>query len=237
MNENKKNDDRLHSGHRQRLKNRALEEGLDSFSAHEVLELLLFYSMPYKDTNELAHHLVNRFGNFWGVLNADYQDLLRVDGIGPNTASLLALMPEFFRRYQMDSYEERVCLSDVHQIGEYVVNLFIGQKNETFYMICLDILGRLNRAALIAQGTLSEVSLYPRAIMETALRYQSKNVILAHNHPGGNMRPSSDDIQLTAHIVSVLNGVGIKVLDHIIVHGKEYYSFVEKGVMPDLLKI
>jgi len=227
----KSSSDALHSGHRRRLKELCLAEGLDSFSPHQVLELLLFYALPYRDTNELAHRLLQRFGSFAGVLNADYQDLLDVPGVGPNTASLLTLMPEFFRCYQKDAGQDLTCLSDRSRLLDYAMGLFIGCSHERFYLICLDTQNRVNQAALINEGTLDQVTVYPRLVVETALRHRAKSVVLAHNHPGGAMRPTASDVQLTQHIAAVLTEIGITVLDHLIISGGKYYSFQEKGLL------
>jgi len=223
--------DALHSGHRQRLKELCLAEGLDSFPPHQVLEVLLFYALPYRDTNELAHRLLQRFGSFAGVLNADYQDLLEVPGVGANTASLLTMMPEFFRRYQTDAGRDPVCLSDRERLLDYVLGLFIGCSHERFYLICLDTQNRVNQSALINEGTLDQVTIYPRLVVEAALRHKAKSVVLAHNHPGGAMRPTAADVQLTQHIAAVLTEIGITVLDHLIVCNGKYYSFQEKGLI------
>ncbi len=223
--------DKPHTGHRQRMKELCLAEGLDSFPPHQVLELLLFYAVPYRDTNELAHRLLARFGSFAGVLNADYQDLLEVPGVGANTASLLTLMPEFFRRYQTDPGQGPIRLSDRERLLDYIKGLFIGYGHECFYLICLDTQNRVNQAALINEGTLDQVTIYPRIVVEAALRHKAKSVVLAHNHPGGAMRPTASDVQLTQHIAAVLTEIGITVLDHLIINGANYFSFHEKGLL------
>lgn len=221
----------LHSGHRQRLKERALYEGLDSFQSHQLLELLLFYALPYRDTNELAHRLLSRFGSFSGVLNADYEDLVSVEGIGPHAASLLTLMPDFFRRYHSDQAAPQPQLNTRAKIIDYAVGLFIGCDHERFYMICLDTQDRVVQAALINEGTLDQVTVYPRVVVETALRHRAKTVVLAHNHPGGALRPTAADVQLTQHIAALLAEIGITVQDHLIVAVDKYYSFQEKGLL------
>ena len=223
--------EKLHAGHRQRLKEQCLENGFDGLPSHQVLELLLFYAMPYKDTNELAHRLLDRFGSFAGVVNADYQELLQVNGVGPNTACLLALLPEFFRRYQLDMFGKRPRIADRQQLAEYAQALLAGKHYEAMYIVCMDAQRRVTGAPVLGEGTLSEVVVYPRNTVEMALRYQAKYVVLAHNHPGGTLRPSSADVQLTDQLRAVLRAVGITVLDHVIVAGDGYYSFADHGLI------
>lgn len=229
---NKNHNGSLHSGHRQRLKNCALTTGLDGMSDFQVMELLLFYAMPYRDTNELAHALLEHFGSFSAVLEADYQNLLEVKGIGPNTATLLTLMPDFFRRYQQDKAGNDVFLLDLPQYVNYTKSFFIGKKYEEFYMICLNRQRRLIRPVLLNTGSLSNVHIYPRVVVDKALLHNAKYVILAHNHPGGKLEPSAYDIQTTKEIIAVLDKLSIKVLDHLIISGDKYFSFIEKGLIP-----
>ena len=220
-----------HEGHRERLKQRCLDEGLDNFCDHQVLELLLFYALPYQDTNELAHRLLDTFGSFSGVLNADYSELLRVKGVGRHTAALLAFMPDLLRRYQMDQFGPRPNLRNLSQAGEYCCAMFLGHSYESFYMLCLDLQGNLNRAALIGEGTINNVPVYPRIAVETALRHRAAAVILAHNHPGGSPQPSREDIVLTEKITQALATINVPVLDHLIVAGGQYISLGQKGLI------
>lgn len=222
----------LHKGHRERLKQRALEEGLDAFTEHQALELLLFFAMPYKDTNELAHRLLASFGSFDSVLDADYHELLRVEGVGPNTATLFSLMPEFYRRYMRAKLRERPLLIERRQAGAFICSLFIGQHYESFYLICLDAHQRLLKAALLSTGTIDHVGVYPRVAVETALRYHAHSVLLAHNHPSGEPQPSHLDIQLTEGIRQAMELIGIRVRDHFIACGDHYISLSELGLMP-----
>ncbi len=223
--------DRIHSGHRQRVKQRFLKEGLVSFADHQVLELLLFYGLPYQDTNGLAHILYQRFGSLAAVLDADYHDLMEITGIGSNTALLLTMIPEITRRYLIDKASFKTTVHSLEALGEYAVNLFIGRHYEAFYLICLDSQNHILCPAMIAEGTINEVSIYPRIVVETALRHKAKSVALAHNHPGGSLRPTAVDMQLTQRIALVLAEINIEVLDHIIVCNDEYLSFAAKGLM------
>lgn len=221
----------MHEGHRERLKNRFLKEGLDSFEQHQVLEMLLFYSIPRKDTNELAHMLINRYGSLAGVLEADPRDIASISGLGLNSAVLLSLIPSLARLYFKDKWGTKPVLNSSSKAGEYAVSLLTGRQYEVFYVICLDSQNRVNYPALVHEGTINEAPVYPRLIVETALRHQAGSVILAHNHPGGSLQPSGADIEVTGKIATALNAISISVIDHIVVAGDRYVSFAEKGLI------
>jgi DNA repair protein RadC len=221
----------LHTGHRKRLKNRFLEEGLDSFEPHQVLELLLFFSIPRRDTNEIAHKLLKKFGSLSGVFEADIKELVKVEGIGENSAFLISMIPQLSRRYLNDKWRDKPELNSSSKAGEYAISLFAGRTYEVFYVICLDAQNRVNYAALVHEGTINEAPIYPRIIVETALRHKANSVILAHNHPGGSLNPSRGDIEATKVIKNALESISIKVVDHIIVCGERYVSFAERGLL------
>ena len=221
----------LHKGHRQRVKDRYIAESLDSFEDHQVLELLLYYAIPYRDINDLAHRLLDKYGSLSGVFEADYYDLRTVSGIGANTAMLLTMVPSLSRVYQLDKWGKKPILGSTAALGEYAVNLFIGRTYEVFYLICLDAQNRVNHAALIYEGSINEVAIYPRIVVETAIRHKAKNVVLVHNHPGGSLRPTSSDMDLTWRLVDIMKDISISVVDHIIVSNSSYLSFAEKGLL------
>lgn len=225
----------MHEGHRKRLKMRFLKEGLDSFEPHQVLELLLFYSIPRRDTNELAHKLLERFGSLSAVFDADIKDIVKVPGIGENSAFLLTLIPQLARRYNNDKWGPKPELNSSTKAGKYAVSLFGGRTYEAFFIICLDAQNRVNYSELVHEGTINEAAVYPRLLVEAAIRHKANSVILAHNHPGGTLNPSRADIEATRTICTALESISIKVLDHIIVCGDEYYSFAENGRL-ELLK-
>lgn len=222
---------KLHEGHRQRVKSRYLAEGLDSFADHQVLELLLFYCIPMKDTNELAHKMLGEFGSLAGIFEADPKDICKRCGVSENTAILISLIPSLSRRYFKGKWGDKPVLSSSTKAGEYAVSLFVGRPYEVFYVICLDSQNRVNYAVLVHEGTINETPVYPRLIVEAVLRHQANSVILAHNHPGGSMRPSDADLQITKRIKAALEAISVHVVDHIIVAGEKYFSFAEKGLI------
>ena len=224
-------DKKLHEGHRQRVKARYLSEGLDAFEDHQVLEMLLFFCIPMKDTNELAHKMLQEFGSLPGLFEADPKDICKRCGVSENTSILLSIIPSLARRYFKGKWGDKPVLNSTSKAGEYAVSLFTGRTYEAFFVICLDAQNRVNYAALAHEGTINEAPVYPRLIVEAALRHQANSVILAHNHPGGSMQPSNADIEVTKKIVTAIEAISIKVMDHIIVAGDNYYSFAEKGLM------
>lgn len=222
---------KLHEGHRQRVKTRYLTEGLDTFEDHQVLEMLLFFCIPMKDTNELAHKMIREFGSLAGLFEADPKDICNRCGVSENTAILVSLIPSLSRRYFKGKWGDKPVLNSSTKAGEYAISLFAGRTYEAFFVICLDSQNRVNYAALLHEGTLNEVSVYPRLVVEMVLRHQANSVILAHNHPGGSLNPSNDDIELTKKIKAALEPISVKVVDHIIVAGEKYISFKERNLI------
>ncbi|MGI6679021.1 MAG: RadC family protein [Dehalobacterium sp.] len=220
-----------HKEHRQRVKNRFIVEGLDAFDDHQVLELLLFFSIPQKDTNELAHRLINKYGSLSGVFEADPADLAANKGIGEHSAVLLSLIPSLTRRYMKDRWGERPLINSTKKAGAFATSLCAGKNYEVFYVICLDAQCRVIFPALVHEGTINQAPVYPRLIVETALRHQAHSVILVHNHPGGSSNPSKQDIEVTKNIVGALKAISIQVVDHIIAAGENFTSFAEKGMI------
>jgi DNA repair protein RadC len=229
--------DQIHQGHRERLRTRFLEEGLDGFADHQVLELLLFQVVPRGDTNPIAHRLMQRFGSLSAVLEAGPKDLASIDGVGPRAAAFLNLIPQVTRRCLHDRVSrDNPRLADSDAVADYVQPLMAGRPEEVFYVLCLDSQCRVLYAALLAEGTVKEAQVNPRQVVEAALRHRAASVVLAHNHPGGSARPSTADHQLTGLLVQALGAIGIPVLDHVIAAGDQTYSFAREGVLPKYAK-
>ncbi|MBF0621857.1 MAG: DNA repair protein RadC [Magnetococcales bacterium] len=222
----------VHQGHRDRLRQRFLQEGLEHFNDHQVLELVLFSAQPRKDTNQLAHLLLKRFGSLSNVLEADPADLTTVTGIGRQTAVFLGLIPALTRRFLFDrALRAKQSLDTVPARLDYITPLMSGRSKEVFYVICLDSRMRLIFPALISEGTARQAVVQPRDVVEAALRHQAVNVILAHNHPSGNPDPSPADISLTRILQRILIPIDIGVTDHLIVAGEQSYSMAANGLL------
>jgi DNA repair protein RadC len=221
----------MHKGHRQRMRARYIKEGLDAFDDHQVLEMLLFYCIPRRDTNELAHKMIHEFGSLANLFEAAPKDIVKRCGVSENTAVLVSLIPSLSRRYNQRKWGDKPFLGNSTNAGEYAVSLFTGRTYEAFFILCLDGQNKLNHAALVNEGTINEAAVYPRNIVEIALRHQAAKVILAHNHPGGSLKPSHADIRITQIIKDALGAISIDVVDHIIVAGDKYFSLAEKGLL------
>ena len=220
-----------HAKHRARLREIFKKSGIERMPDHNILELLLFYSIPRKDTNELAHNLIESFGSLNAVFDAPYERLVEIDGIGESSALLISSIPGICRRY-MEGKEERrkINLADPEEAQKYVVKKFYGCKNEIFYMLCLDAVGNLNNCCKLSEGSTGTVVVDKRAMLETAFRNNADKVIFAHNHPNGVAVPSRDDLELTYSFSNLLSTTGIRVVDHFIVAGDDVISLasVEK---------
>ena len=219
-----------HENHRARLRETFRQAGIDGMPDHNLLEFLLFYSIPRKDTNELAHRLIASFGSLNKVFDATYEELLKIDGMGENSAMLISSIPALCRRYEEGITKGKINLSEPEKAAGYVIKKFYGSKVEEFYMLCLDGAGNLLNCCKIGSGTVSNVSIDKRNVLETAFRNNADGVIFAHNHPGGVVAPSREDILLTSELCSLLKNVGIRLIDHFIISGGEYLSLasVEK---------
>ncbi|MDD4295776.1 MAG: DNA repair protein RadC [Ruminiclostridium sp.] len=221
----------LHEGHREKLRQRFIEEGLSAFEEHQVLEMILFYTIPRRDTNELAHRLIEKFGTLESIFDASPEVLVSEGKVNKNTAVFLSMIPQLARRYSIQKQGKKPVLDSSAKAGKFITSLFIGKNYEAFYVCCLNSQNQLNYAALVHEGTINEAPVYPRLIVETALRYQASSVILAHNHPGGSLRPSTADIEVTRRICDALNTISITVIDHMIAAGSNYFSFAENGLL------
>ncbi|MBF0283724.1 MAG: DNA repair protein RadC [Magnetococcales bacterium] len=222
----------MHAGHRERLRKRFTQEGLEGFADHQVLELLLFHALPRRDTNPIAHLLLQRYGSLSGVFEADAADLALAPGVGSLAGLFLTLIPAVTRRYLLDSTNRlKPALNKPHKTKEYVLPLMAGRTEEVFYALCLDSRNRLIHPALVGEGTVRDVVVHPRQVVEAALRHRACSVILAHNHPSGNPRPSAADFQLTRELILALESIQIRVLDHVIVGGQEVVSLSEEGLL------
>ena len=169
----------IHQGHRERLRARFLEEGLDGFEDHQILELLLFYAIPRADTNPIAHKLMRRFGSLSAVLEADPKDIASIEGISDKAAIFLSLIPQITRLYFHDRVNrDAPRLTSSEAVTEYLVPLMAGRPEEVFYVLCLDTQCRVLYPALIGEGTVKEAHVQPRHVVEEVLRHRAASVIL-----------------------------------------------------------
>lgn len=222
----------IHEGHRDRMRRRFLDEGADGMETHEILEMLLYGTIPRGDTNEIAHHLLDEFGSVSNLLEADPYEITKTAGVGIKSAVFLSLLHELVLRYEREKLEQKPALTSIPRSVDYCRALLAYRPTERFYMICLDSRRRILHTSKISEGTVNDASVSPRVVVEKALRYKATSVLLCHNHPNGSVKPSFDDINLTAQLKSMLEPLGVEVVDHIIIGENEYFSFYEN----DLLK-
>ncbi len=221
--------DTTHKGHRERLKQRFLTEGLDHFTDIQALELLLFYAIPQKDTNPIAHALLDRFGSISQVMNAKAEELVKVPGISTHSALLLTLIPQLVRFYQVDDVRKTGQLLSLEACCNYLAPFFFGRITEVVYVLCLDAKCKVICCKEVGQGNVNSASISIRKIVEIALHANATTVILAHNHPGGIAMPSEEDVRTTCRLAAALNAMEIHLADHIVVADGEYVSMLQSG--------
>ncbi len=216
--------------HRFRLRERFAKSGLAGFHEHEILEFLLTYAIPQKDIKPIAKDLLSTFGNLAAVLDAPFEELLRVKGIGEYSASLIGLMPRLFDSYQSSRWVKKETFSSTQDAVSYLSALLVNQRNEVFCVLALDSQNRLLAVEQVQKGSVNRTSIFPRQVVEVSLKHRATAVILAHNHPGGGAVPSAADRQLTQRLKKILGDLDIVVHDHIIIAGQnQYYSFAQTG--------
>lgn len=213
-----------------RLRERLLNErSLETFDDIEILSTILSYANGTKDTSSLVARLLDSFGSLKAVLEARPEQLLNVDGMNRTRASLISLMIPMARVWQRCASNMPDRIGNSREAENYCMSLLIGERLENFYVVALNAKCSVLGKRRISTGSLSEVSAYPRLVMETALNYNAHSVLLTHNHPGGTCAPSPEDISSTVQLQRLLNGVGILVLDHVIVAGDKTYSMIQHG--------
>lgn len=219
----------IHMGHRQRLKDRFRAEGLDHFDQRHVLELLLFYAIPQRDTAPLAQALLDRFGSVSGVLDAPAEELEKVNGVGENVSTLLTLITAICRYYLVDRTTNQSILTTTSQCGEYLMQRFHGRRNETVFLLCLDAKCKVLCCKEVGEGSVNSANIPVRRIVEIALGVNATTVILAHNHPSGVAIPSNEDILTTRRIGMALEAMEICLADHIVVADDDFVSMAQSG--------
>jgi len=222
-------DNNIHAKHRQRMRKRYRENGIEGFHEHEVLEILLYYCYPRCDTNKIAHKMLKEFKTLQTLFDTNVETLMARLGCTENIAVLLNLMPAISKCYLKSKWREKATLNAPAVAGEYAISLFVDEQVEIFYVLCLDTQLRLIREAQVAKGTLDEVPVFTRELVRKVLEYQASNVILVHNHPGGAITPSHNDNALTTRVKDALGLIDVPVTDHIIVAGDKFFSYAQRS--------
>lgn len=237
-NESKKPKAGLHDGHRERMRERFKQTGFNGMQEHEMLEMLLYYSVPRMNTNEFAHELIARFGTLANVFEADYDELQKVKGIGENSAFLIKMMLPLFNAYSKSPDRKKtIKFNGSNAVGEYLVKYYSCITNELVVVLCVDPAGKLLTVEKISEGDAASCYVNLRKIVETVVRNpQTANVIIAHNHPKGMPLPSREDINATSEIIKMLQNMNIRLADHIIVADGTFTSMSSSGGFKDIFK-
>lgn len=223
--------DSLIAGHRKRLKDRFARSTLGSFDEYELLELLLFYTVPRKDTKPLAKKLIKKFGSIKAVFYADEASMKEVDGMTINIINYFKTLEDFFMRLSRPSKQEGHILNNWSSVLNYCTLTMAFKKQEALRVLYLDRKNRLIYDENSQQGTVDQVAIYPREIVKTCINKSASAVILVHNHPSGDTTPSTEDIELTKKVSVALNSIGAILHDHIIVSYDKHFSFRANGLI------
>jgi len=219
----------MHEGHRKRMREKFLSGDIFSLNPHEVLEIILFYSIPRGNTNSIAHDLIKTFGSLSNVFDADIKDLTSVKGVGESSAVLIKTVSELSNYCQRLRWAEHPVLRNFNDTGTYLTDMIGTPPEEHFYLLSLDINGKVLSFNEIEHGTVVGSNVDIRKVLECAIRCRACDVVLAHNHPSGHLSPSSDDLEITHSLEAAFTAVGINMKDHFIVGGGGFLSLTEKG--------
>ena len=224
--------EKKYEGHRERLRKKYLQGGYFAFHEYEVLELLLTYVIPRKDTKPIAKDLIEKFGSLDGVVTASIKELCSISGIKENSAIFVKLLGDLSKNlYKGEIRKEGIQLKDKNSLIRYLRSEIGFSSREEFRVIFLNNYNMLVGSETLFIGTIDKSAVYPREIVEKVLYYKAKGIIFAHNHPSGNLRPSKQDIQITEHMQEALDLIDVKLLEHIIITQDGYFSFLEEGLI------
>ena len=232
--DNKKNHKGL--GHRKRLRDRFLKSGLEGFHDYEIIELLLTLGTPRKDCKEQAKLAIQEFNDLQGVINATTESLCEIKGIGPINVFGIKLIKAVADKYFERNFLQSNPISNSQDLKKYLSLTLREEQNEVFKVIYLDAKNKIINAETLFSGTITATAVYPRKVVQAALRYNAVSLIFAHNHPSGDPEPSSEDISITKKLFFACKVVGIIVHEHMIIGGDKFYSFAENGLIAQLLK-
>lgn len=205
-----------HTGHRERMKAEFLARGLEGWPDHRVLELLLFYTIPQGDVNDLAHELVERFGSLAGVLDASVEELKKVKGVGDHTAVFLRMLPTVLGRYQGARTRLSAIINSPEEAYAWLEPYFFGARNEMVYVLCLDGKRQVLGVRKVAEGSIELAEVNTRRIAEEAIGLRAAQIYVAHNHVSNLAIPSQADWLTTDTLRGALRPIGIELIDHLV---------------------
>ncbi len=217
-----------HSGHRERMRKKFIENGFDVFEPHEALEMYLFYAIPRKNTNPLAHDLLDRYLTIGGVCDAPIDELMNEFGLSQTAAVFIKMLPEMSRLYNESKLSDQN-VRDYENLGKIFQTKFIGRTNEAVALMLGDAKGKMIYFNIISKGSLNSSDMPIRKIVDLALRHNAKTAFIAHNHPSGTALPSRSDLVTTQTLRETLLSVGVDLIDHFIITDDDYVSLRESG--------
>ena len=225
------------AGHRQRLRDKYLKNGIEAFSDDEIIELLLTFGTPRTDCKTPARKALQEFGSLPAVLDASEERLTRIKGIGPKNVFALHFIQGVARRYLKQRLTGKNFISSSREVGQYLIHLLRSLKREAFVVIYLDASHAIIDSEVLSEGTLTVNTVYPREVVLSALKRNAASLVIAHNHPSGNLEPSTQDEQLTRTLHLVCSFMHINLLDHLIIgEDDKVYSFADNGIMSRIRK-
>ena len=232
MNQKPQKPERPHyHGHRQRLRHRFLQGGPGSLQDYELLELLLTYAIPRTDVKPLAKNLLKHFGSFPGVLDASPAALMEVTGVKEASATLLPLVKACAAHYLKDGVLKGPRISSLSALVDYCRTAMGGLQDEQFRVLFLNSQNELIAEEIVQEGTVNQTVVYPRKVLELALKHKATGLILVHNHPSGHLKPSAADLELTRALVKASQSLNLTVHDHLIISRQGYFSLAEKDML------
>lgn len=228
----------IHAGHRDRLKKRFLREGLDAFEEHNIIELLLFFGIPFKDTNDIAHELLLRFGSISNLLDANIEDIMQVKGVGENAAILIKLIPSVCRIYLEQKDGGFESCDNIDKLGKMLCNKYLAVNVETVMLTLLDNAYRVISVEKVFEGSVNSAQVSTRKLVELALLKNASMVVISHNHPNGIAVPSIDDLETTTALMHLFDAINTPLLEHILVADNTYTPIIynqlgERRLLPD----
>jgi DNA repair protein RadC len=226
-------EDRSREGHRKRLRERFNQSGLGAFLDYEIVELLLTLGTARKDCKRQAKEAIKRFKNLRGVLEAPPEELQKIKGITAHNVFVIKFMQEVAREFLREQVLDKPYCRSSREVFDYLYHSMRDLKKEVFKVMFLDSQNRVVEIEDLFEGTLNASAVYPREIVQSAVRHHAAALIFVHNHPAGNPQPSDNDKQITQDLVLAGNIMQIKVLDHIVIGENRYFSFADAGLIEE----
>lgn len=224
----------MHEGHRDRMREKFLKDGLEGLEDHEKIEVLLYSSISRKNTNEVGHSLIESFGSFAAVFDAPMEEIMKIDGIGKGSATFIKMIPQICRCYLADKHDLKGSALNNEKIGTLFLSKYIGRINETVMLLLMDKKFKFLYCGTVSEGSIDASEIYIRKVVELSMRYNASKAVISHNHPSGIALPSREDLLATRSTFDSLRLVGVKLIDHIIVADGDYVSLAQSKLGEEL---